>query len=293
VNGSAPIGIGHLTMLDVAPPQWVGVAAYAGFDAVGIRVAVAASGEAPWPMTVGTPMLAETVSRLDDTGVEVLDVEIIRLTPDTTVAAARPLLEVGALLGARFVNVIAADSDLKRAKDTFAEIAEAAAGYGLRMVVEAISYTPVSTLDDALLLVKGSAGGIIVNPLHLHRSGGTPEQLVTVDPAMLGYCQLCDAPSDPPHGLSRPSRLPRGQSPDVTDAQLESRAMRLLPGEGDLPLRELVAVMPTSLPISVEAPNLALLQQLGPFGFARRARESVSRLLAPLTTRRRGPGGAS
>jgi hypothetical protein len=149
VNGLAAIGIGHLTMLDVAPPQWVGVAAYAGFDAVGIRVAVAASDEAPWPMTMGSPMLAETVTRLDDTGVEVLDVEIIRLTPGTTAAAARPLLEVGALLGARFVNVIAADSDLTRAKDTFAELAEAAVGYGLRVVIEAISYTPVSTLDDA------------------------------------------------------------------------------------------------------------------------------------------------
>ena len=31
------VGIGHLTMLDTAPPDWVSLAHDAGFDAVGIR----------------------------------------------------------------------------------------------------------------------------------------------------------------------------------------------------------------------------------------------------------------
>ena len=31
------VGIGHLTMLDVAPSDWVSLAHEAGFDAVGIR----------------------------------------------------------------------------------------------------------------------------------------------------------------------------------------------------------------------------------------------------------------
>ena len=34
------VGIGHLTMLDTAPPDWVSLAHDAGFDAVGIRAAV-------------------------------------------------------------------------------------------------------------------------------------------------------------------------------------------------------------------------------------------------------------
>jgi hypothetical protein len=33
------VGIGHLTMLDTAPPDWVSLAHDAGFDAVGIRAA--------------------------------------------------------------------------------------------------------------------------------------------------------------------------------------------------------------------------------------------------------------
>src|SRR2546427_39995 len=52
-----PVGIGHLTMLDVAPPELVSGAADAGFDAVGVRAAVAAPGGEAGPVRVGSPML--------------------------------------------------------------------------------------------------------------------------------------------------------------------------------------------------------------------------------------------
>jgi hypothetical protein len=38
-----PVGVGHLTMLDTAPPDWVSLAHDAGFDAVGIRAAAIGS----------------------------------------------------------------------------------------------------------------------------------------------------------------------------------------------------------------------------------------------------------
>ena len=54
----------HLTMLDVAPPEFVAVAAGAGFDAVGLRVAPVTPGEQAWPVSPGSPMLAETMRRI-------------------------------------------------------------------------------------------------------------------------------------------------------------------------------------------------------------------------------------
>ena len=86
---SRVVGIGHLTMLDVAPPDLVTFAADAGFDAVGIRAATVSDAEEAWPMQPGSPMLAETLHRLDGTGTVVLDVEIIRLAPNMTAAAHR------------------------------------------------------------------------------------------------------------------------------------------------------------------------------------------------------------
>ena len=100
-----PIGIGHLTMMDVSPPDFVTLAARTGFDVVGVRVAAGSPGEQQWPMEIGSPMLADTLQRMADTGVRVSDVEIIRLSPETRVADYRPLFDTGAALGASFINV--------------------------------------------------------------------------------------------------------------------------------------------------------------------------------------------
>jgi hypothetical protein len=77
------VGIGHLTMLDAAPPDWVSLAHDVGFDAVGIRAAAIGPTEEEWPMRAGSPMLAETLRRMDDTGVRVLDAELVRIDPQT------------------------------------------------------------------------------------------------------------------------------------------------------------------------------------------------------------------
>ena len=72
-------GLEHLTMLGVSPPNLVTAAAAAGFDAVGLRISPAADGERPWPVSPGSPLLAETIRRCADTGVRVLDAEAVRL----------------------------------------------------------------------------------------------------------------------------------------------------------------------------------------------------------------------
>jgi sugar phosphate isomerase/epimerase len=56
---------------------------------------------------------------------------------------------------------------------------------------------------------------------------------------LIGSVQLCDAPlaSPPPSAIID-----------------EARGNRLLPGEGELPLRELLAVLPEDVPLSAEVP---------------------------------------
>jgi sugar phosphate isomerase/epimerase len=64
----------------------------------------------------------------------------------------------------------------------------------------------VRTLSDAAVLVGESGGGIIIDPLHLQRSGGTPADVRSLDPKLIAYCQLCDAPLDDAHlNLPRPA----------------------------------------------------------------------------------------
>jgi hypothetical protein len=88
-------------MLDIAPPDFVTLAAESGFDAVGIRAAVAGATEERWPMMANSPMLTETQRRMAATGVTVLDVEIVRLTPDSKPDARRARVAVARLLSSR------------------------------------------------------------------------------------------------------------------------------------------------------------------------------------------------
>jgi hypothetical protein len=53
-------------------------------------------------------------------------VEVVRLTPDSNPAAYEALFDVGALLGARFVNVLPDDPDLGRLRDSFHILARVA-----------------------------------------------------------------------------------------------------------------------------------------------------------------------
>jgi sugar phosphate isomerase/epimerase len=280
------VGMDHLTMLDVPPPELVTIAREAGFDSVSPRVAASTSGEEPWPMSVGSPMLEETVRRLDDTGIRVLAVEVVRIGPGTKREDYERALEAGAQLGARYATVNSDDPEIERVSDTFAALTADAIPYGLRPLIEPIIYTRVSNLDEAIHIAEHSGGGgILLDTLHFQRYGGRLEQLRSLDPDLLSYVQLCDATLMPPGGLPRPLRLPRGQSTDGTDLQLESRAMRLLPGEGELPLAEFIAALPEGIPVSVEAPVLSLWETLTPVEFARRARDAVADVVAATRTR--------
>jgi sugar phosphate isomerase/epimerase len=254
----------HLTLLDVAPPDFVALASGAGFDAVGLRIAPATAGESPWPMSPGSRMLAETVRRCLDSGVAVLDTETIRLTPETDLAATEAVLETAASLNARYITVIGDDPDLQRMSDRFGRLVEMAAPYGVRAVIEFMAYKTVRTLDDALAIAaRSDGGGVLLDALHVQRCGTEIAEIGRVEPGLLSYLQLCDAPLEPAGA----------------DAAAEARTGRLLPGAGRLPLTGLLSAVPPATPVAVEAPSQSLRRELTPAQFAARARRSLDQVL--------------
>jgi sugar phosphate isomerase/epimerase len=265
------IGLEHLTLLGVSPPDLVSVAAAAGFGAVGLRISPAADGERPWPVRPGSPMLAETVRRCADTGIRVLDAEAVRL--GAVPMDYSPVLAAAAALGARYVNAICDDPDLSRLSDSFATLTAAAAPYGIRAVVEFMAYRSVRTLAEAVAIARASGGGaILVDALHVQRCGVPLAALRAVDPALISYVQLCDAP------LAAP-----GAGPASADAVHEARAARLLPGAGQLPLRELLAALPDGIAVAVEAPRSGH-DGGSPAEFAARARRALDSVLSQATS---------
>lgn len=274
------IGLEHLTLLDVAPPDLVRLAAVAGFATVGLRIAPVTPSEETWPVWPGSPMMAETLRRCADTGVSVHGVEAIALGPDSDLTRATPVIETAAALGAQYVNVICDDPDTSRFSDRFASLVSFGRAGGVRPVIEFCAYRPVRHLAGAVAVVVNSGGGgILLDTLHIQRCGVSAAEIAAVDPALLGYLQLCDAPLESPHGLRLSGALPRGQQAKAgDDAILEARAMRLLPGDGELPLAEILEVLPPGMIVSVEAPSAVALATVSPAEYAARARRAVRSL---------------
>ena len=83
-----------------------------------------------------------------------------------------------------------------------------------------MAYRSVRTLSAAVAIAgRSGGGGVLVDALHVQRCGVPLAALRAVDPALISYVQLCDAP------LAAP-----GAGPASADAMREARAGRLLPG---------------------------------------------------------------
>jgi sugar phosphate isomerase/epimerase len=252
-------GLEHLTLLGVSPPDLVTLAAQAGFDAVGLRISPATDGERPWPMAPGSAMLAETALRCADTGITVLDAEAVRLGPVRSDFTS--VLDAAARLGARYLNAICEDTDLDRLSDRFAGLVADARPYGIRPVIEFMAYRSVRTLAAATAVVaRSGGGGILIDALHVQRCEVSLDALRALDPALVTYVQLCDAP------LTAPA-----------DQVSEARSARLLPGDGELPIAGLLAALPAGVPLAVEAPQAGAADH--PASFAVRARRAIESVL--------------
>jgi sugar phosphate isomerase/epimerase len=238
-----PVSLAHLTVLDADPVGLIEAGKAAGFGAVGLRVVAPLATDTIIPV-VGDAVLQRRIKQgLADTGMRILDIEAVWLKPDTDVEALRPALELGAELGAKFVLTVGFDASHARLIANFGAFCALANDCGLRTMLEFISYTSVSDLRQAhelLLAVRPANAGLLVDALHLSRSGGHPRDIAAYDARLFSYIHLCDAPA---------------KIPAADALRAEARGNRLYPGEGQLWLDAFLDAFPAGTPIGVEAPN--------------------------------------
>jgi sugar phosphate isomerase/epimerase len=244
--GKRKIVMAHLTLFHLDPPDLVSAAAAGGFDGVTIRLmpAHAQDGEKQFPMLGKSPMMEETLKRLDDTGLYVHDIEVIRLKPDTKAETFLPMMEGGARLKAHYVVAISDDTDESRVAATLAKVAEQASAFGMKTAFEFMFFTGVKTIQQAdrvIDLTGRSDITLLIDPIHLSRSGGTVADVRKIDPARLSYLQFCDASA-------------QFRSEELGGIRIEARRHRLPPGAGALPLVELLDAVPADAALSVECP---------------------------------------
>lgn len=241
-----------LTAIHLTPPELVRAASCAGYDAVGLRLSPFRAGEAQLPMLGDTSMLRETEAILRDTGLEVLDIEVMSLTAERDVSDFLRVFETGARLGARHALTLIDIGDQPLAVEKYAALCEAAAPFGIACALEFAVWIGVGSIQKASAVVEKAAqpnGALLLDPFHLFRSGGTVADIRTLDAKLIRYAQFCDAPATAPATTAAISE--------------EARFDRLLPGEGGLPLREFVNALPANIPLGLEVPNRRLAEAVG------------------------------
>ena len=272
---SAPLefSLAYLTVIGTPPLRMLEIASAVGYDCVGMRFNPVASGEAAFPFLTDRSLVRDFNAGLDDLGLRVLDVELIRVGPDDDPDDYRHFMEVAREIGARHVVVQLPDPDRGRAADRLARLSELAAEHDMTADLEFIPWTPTADLASAVELVDRAAhpsAGILVDTLHFDRSHSSLDQLNLISADRFRLIQLCDAPREPP----------------LTDEEMiqTARAGRSLPGQGGLDLEPLVAALP-KVPYSLEVPNEAMRGELGDLEFARRVLEASRRFVTDIVER--------
>jgi sugar phosphate isomerase/epimerase len=238
------LSLAHLTVLAAKPIELIEVAERAGFDAVGLRIVPPLPGDTITPVVGDIPLQREIKHRLSQTGISIMDVEAIWLMPDSSVEGLKPALEVGAELGAKNVLIVGNDPDRARLIDRFGALCKACAAFGLRPMLEFIPYSQIKSLAEAhgVLLAAGATNaGILVDALHLSRSGGSPADISNSAQDRFSYVHLCDAAA---------------ALPAADQLRKEARGERLYPGEGGLWLEDFVRAFPDGTPLAIEAPTV-------------------------------------
>jgi sugar phosphate isomerase/epimerase len=237
-----PIGLSCANLLQVSLPDLIDIAARHGFRRITAR---------PWAFADSLRQgltESELQGRLVHAGVEVTMVEILSQTlpgvraaetldPSTRARMPPDVLDppseqtcfrAAVVLGASLVNVahyLGAPVPPEPMAEALGGIARRAADHGLRLAVEFIEDTGLPDLSSTQTVVEACGEpnvSILVDLVHLDRSGGTVEDIRRLRAGAIGAIQISDC--------VRPS----------LGAEHVPFRGRSLPGEGHLPVRELV-----------------------------------------------------
>ncbi len=265
------LGIEHLSVFGLPPVAFVNLAADLGchYIATGLTPApFNPHGYAPFSLRDDAALRREMVSAMRDRGVSISLGEGFSVRAGDNIRERAADLQVMAELGVVRINTVSLDPDLTRSFDQFGELAGMAGALDIETTVEfgpGLAVADLATALAALRHVGRPDFRLLIDTMHLVRSGSGAADIAALDPSLIGYAQLSDAPLVP--------RIPSY----MEEAMFE----RMVPGEGELPLRDVLAALPSGLVIGIEVPLRSQAEAgIGPRERLQRCLEGARRLLA-------------
>lgn len=262
------VTLAHLT-LGTTPLQTIEAAAAAGFGAAGLRICARRPGEPFASPVLGVPGMARQLrQRASDLGVRLSNVSAYQFYPEVGWDDVAPVVDTVAELQAPIIVANCFDPDTARFTELFARYCELSAQVGIRVALEFLPYSGVRDLAAARRIVESTGAfnaGLLLDALHLDRSGACPQDLRALPPERVVFAQLCDA------------HRPNGP---MTDAELlaEARTARLPAGTGELPLFDFLDALPPGCEIEYEVARVDMAD-CSPLEKARAAATDASRFL--------------
>ena len=224
---------------DHTPQITARAAAAAGFDATGIWV-----DRDTWTDATTREMRAI----LNGEGLPALDAEVIWLMPGAPDDHHRRVIDIARALGAPNVLVVSSDPDDAATAAKLRLLCEHGEG-AVRVSLEFALFTEVKSIAQAAAILRAvdhPAAAMLIDPLHLARSGGAPADVAALPRAWLPYAQFCDA---------GPLTFDTADRNAIIEEAVDRR---LQVGEGELPLAEVLAALPDAVPLSIELRSKAL-----------------------------------
>jgi sugar phosphate isomerase/epimerase len=234
-----PISLAAGVLPDHSPQTTARAAAVAGYDATGVWV----------DLEQWTPITTRDLRAvLAEHALPVLDVEVVWLREGPFNDAHLRVVDIGREIGAHNLLVVSSDPDDHATAAKLARLCEYAED-DIRIALEFGLFTAVKTVEQAIAIlseVDQPAAALLIDPLHLARSGGATDDVAHVPKGWLSYAQLCDA---------GPLNYDIADRDAVVAEAVDGRHQI---GEGILPLAELLDILPGGLPLSVELRSKAL-----------------------------------
>lgn len=210
------------------------------------------------------------ISEMADRNVAISIGEGFMVMPRADIAESRADLDLMVELGAPRVNILSLDRDLARSLDQIATFVDLAEERDLDVTLEFVPNLVIGDLLTALTALRHVGKPTLklnIDFMHLYRSGGTAQDIMALDPLLVGYAQLCDVPL----------------TAAVSNYADEACNYRLPPGEGELPIQDILRAIPRDVPIGVEIPMLRQAQKgIGTFDRLAPCVDRTRELLAKL-----------
>jgi sugar phosphate isomerase/epimerase len=242
------LAIGFLNGFGLPPVEFVELAADLGcrhMSAVVRGQELVPLGYEPFSLKDDPTLRKDVLAAMNHRGVAISLGDGFLVLPGAEMDAFRADLDVLAELGVPRINTVSLDPDLSRTFDQFAALTELAAQRNIETDVEPVPGLTVGDLPTAVAALEYVGRPdfrLLIDTMHLVRSGSGAADLAALDPGHIGYAQLNDT-----------TLRPRIES-YMEEAMFE----RMVPGEGELPLGDILSALPSDVVIELEVPRRSL-----------------------------------